>query len=36
MPNYKIGVPKTGLEYNGLPKHLQEMYNNLNRDKEAE
>lgn len=35
MPNYKIGVPQPGLEYNGLPKHLQEMYMNMNRAKES-
>jgi hypothetical protein len=35
MPNYKIGVPQPGLEYNGLPRHLQEMYINLNREKET-
>lgn len=33
MPNYKIGVAQPGQEYNGLPKHLQEMYMNLNRAK---
>lgn len=33
MPNYQIGVGKSGLEYNGLPKHLQEMYNSLHKER---
>ena len=34
MPNYKIGVSKEGMQYNGMPKHLQEMYMHLHKQKE--
>lgn len=34
MPNYKIGVSRDGLQYNGMPKHLQEMYMYLQKKKD--
>lgn len=34
MPNYKIGVSREGMQYNGMPKHLQEMYMHLQKQKE--
>lgn len=34
MPNYKIGVSREGMQYNGMPKHLQEMYMHLHKKKD--
>lgn len=34
IPNYIISS-STESKYNGIPKHLQNMYNKLNREKES-